>query len=591
VIYAGGGNDLIRGRGGKDIICGGAGNDYIDGGALHDVDNGQGGHDTCVSSPGGGVDAFVSCEDRTAFDLQMDDQLDWGEVEDGTGSTPGPGANIVTTLKIGAGRVGHSGYRRTLLAPQGLVPGAPTTLSFTGTDDGTVAVALPFSVPFFGISYDFVNVSTNGYVAFGAPAIDYMGDAQFTDYRGFKTVMGQFVRGAMPYWGDLDLGGGSPGTVSVVSDATRFAIKWDAGEYSGGEPPRRVFQLVLFKDGRIRFDYISSTPPDTSPNPGFIGISDGTGPRGLNTFRRSPYTFTRANVTLPHATIPVRSTAGFKIPGVLQVNTDQQVTCTGRTATTFTGCTGGTGSIGSDEEVCQPVPKPAKSILYTPFKAPTIAASAGTVTLTLPPGSTFFGSSIPCPTVAAPTATKSGFARCSVPALLLGSQFGGSVTWTVPANMGNGQSSPPNAELRATYAPAGRPRSTEFEESLFAGSGDITTFNPTLTYTGPSPAHIGNALTFHVTSGAGDNLAFPVVDITIPAHMHLDSTTFWACGTPPAGFGFASVTCRLPNGASNAYSGDLTFHANANGTYHPKVTFFAENAPTKSKTATLSVVP
>jgi Ca2+-binding RTX toxin-like protein len=68
VIYAGGGNDLIRGRGGKDIICGGAGNDYIDGGGLHDVDNGQGGHDTCVSSPGGGADAFVSCEDRTAFD-------------------------------------------------------------------------------------------------------------------------------------------------------------------------------------------------------------------------------------------------------------------------------------------------------------------------------------------------------------------------------------------------------------------------------------------------------------------------------------------------------------------------------------------
>jgi hypothetical protein len=296
-------------------------------------------------------------------------------------------------------------------------------------------------------------------------------------------------------------------------------------------------------------------------------------------------------VTLPHATLPVRSTAGFKIPGVLQVNYDQQVTCTGKTATTFTGCTGGTGTFDSGETVHQRVPLPAKSILYTPIKAPTIAASAGTVTLTLPRGSSFVGSTLACTTVAAPTPTKSGFARCSVPALSLGSETAGSVTWTVPPDMGNGFIEPPNVELRATYAPTGRPRSIDFEESLFAGSGGPTTLTPTLVYTGPSPAHTTDALTFHVMSGAGDNLAFPVLDITIPAHMHLDSTTFSVCGTPPAGFGAASVTCSLPNGAPGSYSGDLTFHANAPGTYHPKVTFFAENAATKSKTATLTVAP
>jgi hypothetical protein len=589
VIYAGRGNDIVKGRGGKDLICGGPGNDYIDGGALHDVDRGQLGIDTCVSSPGGGVDLFLSCEDRTAFDLQMDDGIDWGEVLDASGSEPGPGTNVVTTLKMAAGGVGHSGYRRTLLAPQGLVPGAPTALTFSGLDDGTVSVALPFSVPFFGISYDHIFVSTNGWVAFGAPSFDYMGDTQFSDYRGFNAVMGQYVRGVMPFWGDLDLNGG--GTVSTVADANRFAIKWDVGEFSGGQPPQRVFQLVLFKDGRIRFDYISSTAPDTSPNSGFIGMSDGTGTRGLNTFRRSPYTYLRANVTLPQATLPVRSTAGFKIPGVLQVNTSQQVTCTGRTATTFTGCTGGTGSIGSNQEVYQPIATPAMSILYTPIKAPTIAASAGTVTLTLPRGSTFVSSTLTCPTVHAPTATAGGFVRCSTPGVALGSGIEGSVTWTVPPNMGNGQNTPPNVDLRATWAFTARPRSIDDDEAQFAGDLAPTTLAPTLVYTGPSPAHIGDALTFQVTSGAGGNLAYPVLDITIPAHMHLDTTTFSVCGTPPAGFGAASVTCALPNGITNAYSGDLTFHANANGTYHPKVTFFAENAPTKSKSATLSVVP
>jgi RTX calcium-binding nonapeptide repeat (4 copies) len=590
VIVARGGNDTIKGKGGADLICAGDGNDYVDGGPVHDVVRGDAGHDTCVSSPGGGVDKFVSCEDRTAFDLQIDDGLDWGETLDVAGNEPLPGADVVTTLNFGAGGIGHAGYKRTLISPQGLVPGVPTALDFgTALDDNAVSVALPFSMPFFGISYDVVSVSTNGWVAFGGPAIDYLGDNQFTDYRGFAYGVGGFDRGAMPYWGDFDLNGG--GSVSVTSDTHSVAIQWDAGEFSANEPPHRVLQLVLFDDGRMRYDYISETAPDANPNPGFIGLSDGSGPRGLNTVGRSGYTYLTADVTLPQTALPVVSTAGFKMPGTVVVSYDTSVTCTAKTATAFTGCTGGTGSYSAKDVVHQLLPLPAKSVLYTPIDAPAIAAPAGTVAMTLPRGSTYVGSSLTCPKVVAPTATKDGFARCAVPHVSLGTNTSGTITWKVPPNVGNGQTTPPNVGLRATYAPAGSPRSVDLEEALFAGDSGSTTLAPDLVYTGPSPAHVSDALTFTTNGHPGDNLAHPVVEIVIPLGMKLNSTTFPACGPKPSGFGGGSVFCVPPNGITNAYVGTLTFHVNHAATYKPKVRYFADNAPTAGKTATLGVLP
>ena len=80
------------------------------------------------------------------------------------------------------------------------------------------------------------------------------------------------------------------------------------------------------------------------------------------------------------------------------------------------------------------------------------------------------------------------------------------------------------------------------------------------------------------------------MEIRIPAHMKLD-TTFPNCGLKPAGFSGGTVACGLPNGVNSSWVADLTFHVDQGGTYMPKVTFFADNAPTSSKTATLVVTP
>ena len=240
----------------------------------------------------------------------------------------------------------------------------------------------------------------------------------------------------------------------------------------------------------------------------------------------------------------------------------------------------------------QLLPTPNKSILYTPFKAAAIAAPAGKVTLTLPRGSTLVDAPAACSKVVAPTSAKDGFVSCPVPQLSLGENVIRKITWESPPNMGHGQDTQPNVNMRATYAPRRSPRSVDLEESLLSYTDPIrTTMSPFLDYTGPTPAHTPDALTFNTGALPDEGpLADPVVEIRVPAHMHLNSTTFPSCGNL-AGFGGGSVFCSLPNGAGGSYSGDLTFHANAPGTYRPKVTFFADNAPTAAKRRTLTVSP
>jgi Tfp pilus assembly protein PilE len=61
-------------------------------------------------------------------------------------------------------------------------------------------------------------------------------------------------------------------------------------------------------------------------------------------------TTTTSSVTLPASTIPVVSTSGFSTSSTISVG-GQTVSYTGVTATSFTGCTGGTGTIASGSTV------------------------------------------------------------------------------------------------------------------------------------------------------------------------------------------------------------------------------------------------
>jgi hypothetical protein len=214
----------------------------------------------------------------------MTDGLDWGFVEDADEKSPGPGDPVTATLTVGNGIAGQAGYARSSVSGEPLLTGATTTFNYSTPndieDDGARPANLPFAFPFGGVSERSVSVSTNGWISFGNPAWDYWDDEQPSDYRGVNAVVGELERGIMPYWGDLDVGEPNPGdgTVKMVvpADGSSVAFQWDLGQHSsGGGVPRRVFQLVLFPDGRFRFDYPGENA--SGGNEAFIGYSLGTG--------------------------------------------------------------------------------------------------------------------------------------------------------------------------------------------------------------------------------------------------------------------------------------------------------------------------
>jgi hypothetical protein len=80
-----------------------------------------------------------------------------------------------------------------------------------------------------------------------------------------------------------------------------------------------------------------------------------TAPTTSYTDTGPPYTTLSSNVTLPNGTIPVVDTSSFTwTPNTIILSTSGTVTCTGKTSTSFTGCTGGlVGTYPSGTQVFQ----------------------------------------------------------------------------------------------------------------------------------------------------------------------------------------------------------------------------------------------
>jgi hypothetical protein len=333
--------------------------------------------------------------------FSMSDGLDWGFVSDANLEDPAPGDPITVNLTAGNGIAGQAGYSRTETSAEGFRSGNATTFDYSGsnngTDDGQVTVSLPFAFPFGGIREESISVSTNGWVSFRSPAWDYWNDEQPTDYRGVPAVVGELERGIMPYWDDLDVGnvdGAGTGTVKevVAPDSSWVAFQWDLGQHDGGTP-RRTFQLVLFPDGRFRFDYPGAN--EAGGTISFVGYSLGTG----------------------NADVVAENTESV----------------------------------------------PSSSLLFTPKSLPAAGPTQpGTVSTTLPKGSSFVSADGGCTLTTTPTATAPGLVSCDVPALDPGQQLARNVTYATPPHA-PGESDPENFRYFGTYT-AGAVKLTDVDE-------------------------------------------------------------------------------------------------------------------------------
>ena len=215
----------------------------------------------------------------------MSDGIDWGFVQNAQEESPKAGSPVSLNLTAGNGIPGQAGYARSNVPAEGFRGGGTTVLDFgTDLDDNQVTRQLPFAFPFGGVKEQSISISTNGWASFGNPAWDYWDDNQPSDYRGIQAVVGEFYRGLTPYWADLDiddLGAGAGSVKEVVApDLSWVAYQWDLSTHDADGLPRRSFQLVLFPDGRFRFDYPGENVAGGQKS--FVGYSLGTGPAGAD---------------------------------------------------------------------------------------------------------------------------------------------------------------------------------------------------------------------------------------------------------------------------------------------------------------------
>ncbi|MCK6526020.1 putative metal-binding motif-containing protein [Myxococcota bacterium] len=135
-------------------------------------------------------------------------------------------------------------------------------------DDSHVAVTLPAPFTFYGVSYDSIEVDSNGYVVFGS-----------TTSRPTPETLPTSVQAPAlyPWWQDWDPTGSA--AIAWGQSGSDFVVSWDGVPYSGGGSGLYQFQLWLRSNGSVLFVYKTVAASDTPDNGALatIGIEKGGG--------------------------------------------------------------------------------------------------------------------------------------------------------------------------------------------------------------------------------------------------------------------------------------------------------------------------
>jgi subtilisin family serine protease len=155
------------------------------------------------------------------------------------------------------------------------ITGVGTPLALTGDDALSAAVPLGFSFSFYGNSFNTLRVSTNGFATFTGAGSPYS-NAQLPATAGVENMLA-------PFWDDLDFG--ATPRVYTHDDGTRFIVSWvGVPRYTSGGP--YTFQVLLYRSGEIRYQYLSMGAPTNSAT---TGIQDASETVGLNVAYNAAY--------------------------------------------------------------------------------------------------------------------------------------------------------------------------------------------------------------------------------------------------------------------------------------------------------------
>jgi hypothetical protein len=198
-------------------------------------------------------------------------------------------------------------------------------------DEFSDPLSIGFPFPFFENNYTHFSVSTNGMLTFGTPSSSYINvDIPHT------TIPNNFIA---PFWEDLDVNPDYGGRVNVFrpSPAQDYVvIEWvKVNRHNVDSPPLLTFQVFLYTNGNIRFQYL-----DVSGvvNQFTAGIEDIDGRDGLR------YLHMQSGLTSNSAVLIVRPPAARRVKTLPATSGSFTV----NSAAEFAMKVVNTGSLGAD---------------------------------------------------------------------------------------------------------------------------------------------------------------------------------------------------------------------------------------------------
>jgi Dockerin type I domain len=150
----------------------------------------------------------------------------------------------------------------------------------SGTDDGAVALTIPFPFRFYGVAYTIVCASSNGalYFVTAAPACNGFSDFANVDLSTATTP--NDLPAALPMWSDLSFQEAGAGSVYYQTigapGSRRFVVQWQ-NAYPQDSPNPVTFQVLLFEGThKMRFQYrtvdLGAGNPATNGGLATVGI-------------------------------------------------------------------------------------------------------------------------------------------------------------------------------------------------------------------------------------------------------------------------------------------------------------------------------
>jgi hypothetical protein len=148
-----------------------------------------------------------------------------------------------------------------------------TTWTSGTADDGSVIVPLPFTFNYYGTDYTQFKICTNGWGGFDVASTTNAYDNTAIPSTAIPN------NALYPFWDDMDFR--TSGSVYYKNDIAnnRFIVEWkDAPHYDPPAGGPYTYELILYSDGRIIYQYQTITSPNNSNT---IGNENSSGTIGL----------------------------------------------------------------------------------------------------------------------------------------------------------------------------------------------------------------------------------------------------------------------------------------------------------------------